>query len=367
MKKAAVIIVTYNAEKYIEPLFESLAKQDYPKDDFRLFLVENKSEDKTIAEIKKWVDAEINRNGSNISNKSNILNKDFLDVEIIENKKNLGFAGGYNVGMNKSLDRGFDYIVLLNQDMEVDEHWLSEMVKKVESDKSIGAVQSLMLLTKKRDKINSTGERLNYLGIGYSGNYQLLIINYQPKDNIISYASGAAVLFKSDVLKRVGLFDESFFMYHEDSDLSWRVRLAGYDIVLADKAIVYHDYKFNRNPKTFYWTEKNRLTFLLKNFEFKTLVLIFPIFAVMECGMLLHALVTGWFWQKIKSYGWVLRNLGNILKSRKEVQELRKVRDRDLKKYLVAGIEFGGLENVLLKYVANPVLKLYWWVVKRLI
>jgi len=165
----------------------------------------------------------------------------------------------------------------------------------------------------------------------------------------------------------VGLFDELFFLYHEDTDLSWRARMMGWGIELAEKAKCFHDYRFRHNKKAYYWTEKNRLMFLWRNFETKTLILIFPMFAVMELGMFLYALASGWFWQKVKSYFWFFRHWGEILKARNKIQGERKIRDRELKKYLVAGIEFGGMENPLLKYVANPVLKLYWLLIKRFI
>jgi len=137
--------------------------------------------------------------------------------------------------------------------------------------------------------------------------------------------------------------------------------------VLAERAICYHDYHFRHNPKTYYWTEKNRLMFLWRNFEIKTLILIFPMWLIMDLGMLFYALVTGWFWQKIRAYGWFIRHWGKILKMRKKIQAERVVKDKELKKYLVAGIEFGGLENSVLKYIANPVLKFYWVIIRRFI
>jgi len=372
MKRVGVVIATYNPGKYLKPLFRSLNALNYPKKDFKVFVVDDNP-------------------GVSLKDEVQSL-KDELNVELIENKENLGFAGGNNVGMRKALEWGADYVVLLNQDMEVYKDWLGELVNRIELPShstgsplsrcdrlrfEVGVVQSMILLMQDKDKINSTGERLNYIGIGYSGNCQLSqpkagqplaeIINYQSMNNIISYASGASVLFKSDVLKEIGFFDEDFFMYHEDSDLSWRARMAGWEIGLAEKAICYHDYRFNFKPKTFYWTEKNRLAFLLKNFAIKTLVLILPMFLVMEVGMVLYSLVTGWFLWKIKSYAWVLANLGQILKKRREIQKRRKVKDRELKKYLVAGIEFGGMGNPLLRWVANPMMKLYWWIIKPLI
>ena len=208
---------------------------------------------------------------------------------------------------------------------------------------------------------------MNYLGIGYCGNYRLPLANWQTKNNLISYASGAAVLFRAEALERVGLFDESFFMYHEDSDLSWRLRLFAYEIILADKAICYHDYSFIKNKKVYYWTEKNRLAFLLKNFSAKTLILIFPMLVVMELGMCAYALASGWFWEKIKAYGWVVKNLKQLAVKRQTLQSARAVGDHQLKKYLTAAIEFPEVNNPILKYAANPMLKLYWFLIAWLI
>ena len=365
MKKVAVIVAAYNPEKYLKVLFRSLCALNYPKDDFKVFVIDD-NPDSVIKDKVLEVRGDLN-------------------LEVIENKKNLGFAGTNNVGMRRALKErysarggptpeagrqpsGWEYVVLLNQDMEVDENWLSELVKKAESDENVGIVQAMMLFMQDKKVIQSSGEKLACIGIGYASNHKTKLVDYQPQKDKISYACGAAILFKRGVLEEIGLFDESFFMYHEDTDLSWRGRMAGYKIVLARESICYHDYSFEgRSKMVFYWTEKNRLMFLLKNFELKTLILIFPIYLVTDIGMIGYALLTGWFWKKIKSYIWFFKNLGKILKKRREIQAKRKVRDRELKKYLVAGVEFGGLENFLLKYVANPVLKLYWRVIKRFI
>ena len=365
-------MVTYNGEKYVRPLLESLNLLEYPRDSFKLIIIDNASEDGTIKEIKKYRNIEIkgNANGRKKQNPSDewlVTSDDALDVEVVECEKNLGFAGGNNLGMRMAMDEGYEYIILLNQDMVVEKDWLGELVEKAVSDDKIGVVQAMMMLMSDKEKIYSTGDRLNFLGIGYSGNYQLPIFNFQLRTNIIAYAGGAGVLFKREVLEKIGLFEEMFFAYHEDSDLSWRARMAGFEIALGEKAVCYHDYKFGHNPKTFYWTERNRLMFLWRCFEIKTLILIFPAWLLMDIGMLGYALVTGWFWQKVRAYGWFLKNWGKILKARKKIQRERRVRDRDLKKYLVSGVEFGGLENDVLKYIANPVMRLYWMLIGWLI
>lgn len=348
MQRAAIIIVTYNAEKYIDSLLNSLKRLDYPVDNLKIFIIDNNSSDQTIPLIKKYFSTK---------------NK----IELINNKKNLGFAEGNNVGLRLAIDQNFNYLVLLNQDMEVDPSWLNKLIDRAESDEKIGAVQAMTLLHPETDLIYSTGARLHYLGIGYSGNHKLKIDQYQSQKNFISYANGAAVLFKRKILKQVGIFDEKFFMYHEDTDLCWRIRLAGRKIVLAEEAICYHKFKFNRSKLTFFWIEKNRLYLLLKNWQFKTLILILPMIILFEFSILFYALFNGWLWQKLRSYWWILKNLKYILNSRQQIQQSRKVTDRQLKKYLTHRVDFTETSGPIVRFLFNPISRIYWFLIKSFI
>ncbi|MFH1030026.1 MAG: glycosyltransferase family 2 protein, partial [bacterium] len=209
MPKVAVIILTWNGMKYLPDCLGSLINQDYEKVNREYIIVDNASSDGTV----------------------NYIKENFSEFSLIENDKNYGFDKGNNIGIKYALDKGYDYIVLLNQDTVVDPSWLSELVKAAESNKKIGAVQSLMLYWENANirecdtrheggarsestrtfKVNSCGNELHFLGFGFCGGNQKKLEIGNCKLEIISditYASSSAVLYRANVLKEVGCFDE---------------------------------------------------------------------------------------------------------------------------------------------------------------
>ena len=189
----------------------------------------------------------------------------------------------------------------------------------------------------------------------------------EPKE--IAYASGAAVLFKKEALAKVGIFDPDFFMYHEDLDLGWRLRLAGYKILVVPNAVIYHKYEFSKSIKKYYFMERNRLICLLENYKLATLILIFPAWLVMEIGLFLFSLQTGFWREKLKVYKYFfkLSVWRKIFRIRRARRLTRTVGDRQVVKLFTGKIEFQEIDNWLLNKVANPIFNLYWQIVKFLI
>src|SRR3989338_11483946 len=205
-KKVAIIIVNWNGKKFIKDCLNAVFKQTHKK--FKVYLVDNGSTD-----------------GS-----SDFVNKIFPQTKIIQLDKNYGFAKGNNVGIKEAFkDKSIKYIVCLNNDTIVDKNWLKEMVKTAEKDKRIGAVQSKIMLQDK-ETIHSVGGTLNYDFSSDSKGFGEKNGEYQEKE--IELAIGCSVLIKTNVLKQIGLFDEKFFSYQEDDDLSIRVKKIGYKIFL---------------------------------------------------------------------------------------------------------------------------------------
>jgi GT2 family glycosyltransferase len=363
--KTAVIIVNYNCQKYLPDLLNSLAKLNYPAKKADIFFVDNASTDTSLA----WA--------------QNHAPKLKHHIYFIKNDKNLGFAGGNNTAIHKALKlEKYKYIVLLNIDTVVDKNWLSELVQKAESNSQIGAAQSLIMMHGQPEVINTSGNKLHYLGFGWSGNYQRLWVGVSdphPKGNQcvkmgggedtptqprqIGYASGAAVLYRADVLQKVGLLDEKFFMYHEDLELSWRIRLAGFKIVLAQQSIVYHKYQFSRHKKKWLWTERNRLLTYFSLYKLRTLILFAPIFIFVEFGVLVYSLIDGWFWRKIKAYCQVLASIPYIVKKRRQIHSIRQISDRQILGQMTPKLNFPEI-NGLASTTVNPILQWYFKIMR---
>jgi len=346
MSRIAIIIVNYNGLDYLADCLNSLTSLDYPQNDYQIFFIDNASTDDSLAYVKK----------------------NFPDLKIITKDKNLGFAQGNNIGMQKAIEQGFDYVFLINQDTITDKDVLQKLVAKAESEENIAAVQPRLMLYPDKDKVNSIGNAIHYLGFGFSsGGYQLYDQSLQCKQ--ITYASGAAVLIKTKVLEKIGLFDPDFFMYHEDLDLGWRMRMAGYKIILVPQTVVYHKYQFSKSIKKYYFMERNRFICVLENYKWGTIVLITPACLIMELGLFFFALKSGFAWEKLKVYAYFLKPSSwlKIFRHRKEKNKYRKVKDKEIVRFFTGKIEFQEIDNFILKKLANPLFNLYWLLIKKLI
>ena len=337
MKKAAIIIVNYNGKEYLRDCIASLENQSYKN--FDIFLIDNCSSDDSLKDIKD------------------------TEVKLIKNKKNYGFAEGNNIGIRQAIKEGYQYIALVNFDTETDEKWLEKLVERIETDSGIGAVQSKVLLAGSK-LINTTGGHLHFLGFSYCRDYKMPD-TFKNVDDICA-ASGASVLFRSEALKKIGLFDKTFFMYLEDTDISWRLKEAGYKLIFEPNSVIYHKYSFSKNKDKFYHSEKNRIIFILKNYELKTILLLLPAFLFTEILMILYAAFDGWFTQKIKGYIFVIRHFGEIMASRQKVQKIRRVRDKELKGYFSYKLAFDEVSNPLFVPL-NLFFRFYWFLVRSFI
>lgn len=346
--KIAIVIPVYNGRDYLSDCLNSLKKQTLQPD--RIVIIDNASNDgsKELLSAFKFP----------ISN-----------FQLIFNNKNVGFAKACNQGIEEAIKGGADYVFLLNQDTVCKKDCLEKLLEAVEQEKNIFALQPLILLWEKKDLIQTSGDRIHFLGFGHSGDYKKnlksLIFNFKSKE--ITYASGAAMFINIKALKEVGFFDEDLFMYHEDLDLCLRARFLGYKIILAPEAVVYHKYTEGVPKRRWYWSERNRPMTLLKFYKWPTLILIFPCWFLMECGVLFYSLMTGWFDLKIKSYFSALIQLPKILIKRYKIQKTRKISDRQLNQYLETKFDFAGLEHPLLKYLVNPFLGNLWLIFKKII
>jgi GT2 family glycosyltransferase len=345
-KKITIVIVTYNSRQHLPDCLGSLERQNYDKSLIKIVVVDNHSTDSSVGYIKET----------------------FPSVKIVENRTNFGFAKANNQGYYLANKNKSDYLVLLNDDVIVEKNWLSKLVDLSESDKSIAAVQPKILLNQNRDRINSLGNSTHYLGFAYCNHYNEEDKKGKMAPFQLPYASGAAVLLRMSALEKTGLFDDSFFMYHEDVDLGWRLNLAGYKVMLEPASVIYHKYSYSKAKYKFYHMDRNRLIVILQNYRVLTLLLFLPMFLVMELGIILFSIKNGWFKEKIKGWGWILTHLPHILSQRLNVQfKIRQVKDRKIIRLFVSTIRFQEIDNPLLKYIVNPLMKIYWFVVKWIV
>lgn len=343
-KKIAVIILSYNGRKYLPDCLSSLSVTDYPQKLLKVLIIDNNSTDDSVDYIKE----------------------NYPEIELIQNTKNVGFTVGNNIGYDWAVGQGIDYLVLLNQDTIVEPQWLNCLVATAQRH-DVAAVQAKLMLHPETNLLNSYGNAIQYLGFGYCNNYrQLDKPGTEPFE--VPYPSGAACLLKMSALAKTGLFYSRLFAYHEDLDLGWKLRLAGYKVLFEPKALVYHKYNFSKAKYKFFYLERNRYFVTLKNYKLATLIIFAPPFIAMELGMIFFALKGGWIKEKLKGYGSLLVQLPAILADRWQTQfKLRRVKDREILRLFTGSIKFQEVKNPVLVFIVNPLMEVYFWLAKKII
>lgn len=342
-KKVGIVLINYKnyAEKYLAVCLESLKSQSFL--DWQLYIVDNESSESSFAYLKKMAP----------------------DAEIIINKNNDGFAKGNNDAIKIMTDKGTGYAWVLNMDTEVTPDALSKLVSTLDNDEKIGAAQSRLMLYNDKEKINSLGNTTHFLGFGYCLGYQEKYREKTEKTADIFYPSGASVLLNLNILKTIGLFDENFWMYNEDQDLGWRIWLAGYRCVINYDSVVYHNYEFNRSITKYYWMDRNRTIAILKNYAWPTLILVFPVWLIMELGLLIFSIQNGWFKKRLEviQYFFKAKTWRYINNERHAIQRSRKIKDKQILKMVSGKIWYQEIADQKLKII-NPIFNSYFLFVR---
>jgi GT2 family glycosyltransferase len=261
------------------------------------------------------------------------------------------------------------YIALLNQDTVVQTGWLAALVAHLEKRPTVACAQAKVMLHPRVDCMNTAGNVSHFLGFGFTtacgerdqGQFQ------QPRS--LGLASGAAMIIRTDAIERAGLFDDVFFAYLEDADLSWKLRQLGYDLAYVPRSVVYHKYSFKRDWRHYFLLERNRWLLLGTYYKTPTLLLLLPALAAMEGGQLYFAWRAGVWKEKLRAYAYFMKraNLLRLARRRQAAQRRRRISDRRFIEPFVSTVEFTELTSPLLRRLANPCLSAYWAVARRLI
>ncbi len=321
----SVIIVNFNGKELLRRCVASILTTNYPS--FQIVIVDNASTDGSVELTKKLF-------GSNPR------------LKIVENRKNLGHAEGCNVGARVTTGK---YLVFLDSDTEMEtwsptlkndhshnpKNWLLELVKVMESDKSLGIAQAKIVLAKDNRLLDYTCMAIDALG-SWNATYGSKESELEKNLEILAASSGCSIV-RRKVFDETGGFDPDYFIYDDDTDFSLRTRLFGYNIVFVPSAVMVHHGSVLRgiDKKTVYHSAKNRICTMLKNYELKNLWWRFSVLVLMTCMVSVGFLLTKKFDEAKATMKGLLNPMKNFRKiwlKRMFTQSRRRVRDKELKK-----------------------------------
>ena len=272
--KVAIIILNWNGWKNTIECLESLYQIDYPT--YEIILVDNGSKDDSVQKIGEYAKGEISVGSSFFSYDSTNkplklvrppvklpsgFNKELI---LVENTENFGFAKGVNIAIQLAQKQRSDYVLLLNNDIVVDRHFLSEMIAQAEKTQQFGIAGPTLYCYDRPTTVDFAGETLTLWRVKGKENCKKLT---HPLE--VDKVEGSCILIRRTVLDKVGLLYTKYWAYWEETDLCFRAKKAGFKVVYIPESKVWHKVACSiggeNNLKRQYYLNRNRLLFAKRN------------------------------------------------------------------------------------------------------
>jgi len=308
--KFSILVLNYNGKHLLKECVDSIYEQTFT--DYELLIIDNHSSDDSVTYIKE----------------------NFPKATLIENAENFGFAKGNNIGIEKSSG---EWIFFLNNDASLEKNCLSVLAEFIKNRKPEQLVFApLMLKNHAQDFVDSAGDILYPWGYAYI--YENVPASDFTEDREVASVCCGAAVFNRDLLQSLHGFDEDFFLYNEDVDLSLRAKRSGAKIWLVSKAKVFHKGSATMGKRTrlhLYYLDRNRFWTKLKNFPLITLIKYAPHSFVYS--MLSFALWTsrGLFLTWLKARFAMLIGVPKMLKKRREIFSKSKISTAEFESWLL--------------------------------
>jgi len=299
----SIVILNYNAGQLLIDCVESVFKTTY--DNYEVILVDNASSDKSYKKCKEK----------------------FSEIHLIENKENLGYCEGNNVGIREAKGR---YVAILNPDTKVEPNWLEELFKGY--DKYGDGLYQPKILAFENQIFESAGNMLHLFGFGYPKERGTKDIGQFDTSAPIGYACGACLFTSADTLKKIGFFDPFLFLYHDDLDLGWRAAQLGIKSYYISSSTIYHlaSYNLKWSARKFFWLERNRHYCLLTHYSKKTFYKMLPALIIVEIMVILFYISKGFFKVKMEAYKDIIKNRKFISQKYHELESKKIIPDSEL-------------------------------------
>ncbi|WP_173037003.1 glycosyltransferase [Phytohabitans flavus] len=280
------------------------------------------------------------------------------DVVVTGSGENVGFSAGCNAGVAASSG---EFVALVNGDAIVEPAALARLVD-VLADESIGLAAGAVRLADEPELLNSRGNEIHVLGVSWVGGFRERETRAEPTET--AGAMGAFVVARRAHWDRLGGFDDQYFAYVEDAEISLRTWRLGQRVVNVPDAVALHGYEFSKVSFKFYLIERNRLMFVTTVWGGRALVLLGPPLLALELVMMLMAAREGWLKDKLRGYGWLWRHRRHVRARRRALQAERVVPDREWMRVLTDRFDTPLITPPGVGFL-NALMTTYWRIVRR--
>ena len=283
-------------------------------------------------------------------------------ARIVRSTANLGFAAGCNAGAAQA--RG-DLLVILNPDA-APRPGFGEAIRRPWLEQRGWAAWQALVADGDGATINSAGNPVHFTGIVWAGGHGQPIETAPPAGEVAAL-SGACLAIPRRTWEDLGGFPERFFLYHEDVDVSLRLRLAGGALGIEPSAVVDHDYEFGAREHKWRWLERNRWAFLIRVYPTSLLILLAPALLLTELALIPASIAAGWGRQKFAAIGEVIRWLPRLLRERRQVQATRTVSAAEFAAWLTPDLDSPFIPGIARSRPVRFALRAYWRLVRSVV
>lgn len=269
--------------------------------------------------------------------------------------ENLGFGQANNVA---AFSTESDYLVFLNPDTVPTEDWLDELLRPLNEVPSVGLTTAKIILLSEPELLNTAGNTVHLSGLTTCRGVRAPIESFSTAEHI-GAVSGACFAIRRDLYEVLHGFDEVFFLYMEDTDLSLRAIIRGYEIEYVPTSRIYHDYQLRFANQKIFHQERNRYLMMYKLFKVRTLILLIPALLLGEFVSWAFVLLKerSSIGDKLRAYNWVFKNYKLLQTRRHDVQSSRTLTDHQLLMYFDSRLDITQFGRTFVNRFGENVLK----------
>lgn len=322
--EVSFLIVCFNSEKFISKCIDSILNQSFQ--DHEIIIVDNNSSDSTVTIANNYCS----------KNKS---------IKLISNRTNLGYGNAVTAAEKESCG---EFIAILNADVFLDSEWTGNLLKTFKSDENIMSASGRVFFP--NGELQSSGGMMDKYGAVIQRESKIFYSRNIKRDSSFFYNDGSSFMVRKQIFQQIQ-FDPKLFLYYEDVDLSWKIRMLGYKIEFVPDAISYHTLGHSYPAMTlskFYYIIRNRIYVCQKNYSLKNIISRVPVMLFLTFGNAIFYDFSkrpkGYTKLFFKAIFWNLENLKIILKEHKRLRLMNKISDEELDNHLIhKSVEFSFL------------------------